>query len=90
MNKTSFLFVLNEVFEEVGGNAEGKVSHGVFLQCSSKKLEMKSHQIQKNRFSIRNWFSRSKKEEDMTKGGCYIIGCYKYWYARKSNNNIHH
>ena len=41
MNKTSFLFVLNEVFEEVGGNAEGRVSHGVFLQFSDKKLEMK-------------------------------------------------
>ena len=52
MNKTSFPFVLNEVFEEAGGNADGKVSHGVFLQCSGKKLEMKSHQIQKIRCSI--------------------------------------
>ena len=41
-DKTCFPFVLNEVFEEVAGNAEGKVSHGVFLQLGGKKIQKSS------------------------------------------------
>ena len=53
MKKTCFRFVLTEVFEEeVGGNAEGKVSHGIFLQCTRKKLEIAENTESRTQLSI--------------------------------------